>query len=96
MLEKKVIVSVLKSVLVPQSNSAQHWWMPHQLQFACLRWGRPGSDPWSAEAAAWLSLGVRTNKTKKKCQNKHTFKQKYLKLYSHSQKLSEILFWINN
>lgn len=48
--------------LVPRCSSAQHWWKPHQPQFVCLRWGRPGNDPWSVEAAAWLSAEVRANR----------------------------------
>ncbi len=49
-------------VLVPHCSSAQHWWTPHQPQFVCLHWGRPGNDPWSAEAAAWLSVEARANR----------------------------------
>lgn len=50
------------SALVPRCSSAQHWWKPHQPQFVCLRWGTPGNDPWSVEAAAWLSVEVRANR----------------------------------
>lgn len=49
-------------VLVPHCSSAQRWWMPHQPQFVCLHWGRPGNDPWSAEVVAWLSVETRANR----------------------------------
>lgn len=47
---------------VPRGSSAQRWWMPHQPQSVCLHWGKPENDPWSAEAAAWLSVGGRANR----------------------------------
>lgn len=48
-------------VLLPHSSSAQHWWTPHRPQFECLHWGRPGTDPWSAGAAACLSVDTGAN-----------------------------------